>query len=36
MTRLIAGGQAATSLSHRLHTIGLGTGEDLMPSELRD
>ena len=36
MTRLNAGGQAATSLSQLLHTIDLGISEDLMPSELRD
>ena len=36
MTRLIAGGQAATNLSQRLHTIGLGISEELMPSELQD
>ena len=36
MTRLNAGGQAATSLSQLLHTIGLATSGDLMPSKLRD
>jgi hypothetical protein len=36
MTRLNAGDQAATRLSQLLHTIGLGTSEDLMPSELRE
>ena len=36
MTRLNAGDQAATRLSQLLHTIGLGTSENLMPSELRE
>ena len=36
MTRLNAGDQAATRLSQLLHTIGLSTNEDLMPSELRE